>query len=422
MLGATPGDNECVPVVEGECGSVDLHVWNEYECCADSDCSEGYACLDNKCTNIDIWDNFFGYDVCTDSDNGFDILVPGTTNHKHYLMGFVSLDELKRDECDPTDNTKIIEYACDETKHIITQTLSCGDGKECITEEGASYCKEVSTPSEPGCATFSDEAVTFKIDNALTSETANVVLKEGEEVEMFGAKVKLIDFIPTYSCPAGWQTQDECSVSFETVKFELSVAGQSYEFNLPMGHIALMENILVKVMDASYTLGQCGPVQPQVEYDTLNMEAGWNMFSVPYSEVTLEGATGSCMDVCSFTGTNFLAFTEYLDFLGVYYNFLETNELTSGVAYFLNTSEACELNLPIVDNAQYSYAGKTLKSGVNSLGGPYTTINVEEALSGCNVVGLATYLNGYWVNTDLTALEPGKGYLVQVDGDCIMSG
>ena len=41
-------NGQCVPVL-CPCGEIDDHRCIEYECCADTDCPEGQACVDNEC-------------------------------------------------------------------------------------------------------------------------------------------------------------------------------------------------------------------------------------------------------------------------------------------------------------------------------------------------------------------------------------
>lgn len=49
---------ECEPLhacetLEGECGYAENHTWIEYECCEDADCEQGYACIEDLCTEIE---------------------------------------------------------------------------------------------------------------------------------------------------------------------------------------------------------------------------------------------------------------------------------------------------------------------------------------------------------------------------------
>ena len=42
-------DGQCLQVQEKECGYVDAHKWNNYQCCEDTDCKEGESCVENTC-------------------------------------------------------------------------------------------------------------------------------------------------------------------------------------------------------------------------------------------------------------------------------------------------------------------------------------------------------------------------------------
>jgi len=66
--------SECKRVTLGTCGNVSDHVWVNYECCADSVCSENETCSGNKCTQVscpcgNITNHTcIKYECCADND------------------------------------------------------------------------------------------------------------------------------------------------------------------------------------------------------------------------------------------------------------------------------------------------------------------------------------------------------------------
>ncbi len=54
-------NGKCLPVQLGECGYVTNHAWHAYECCNDSACQQGRACINNSCVLYRIVANPSGY-------------------------------------------------------------------------------------------------------------------------------------------------------------------------------------------------------------------------------------------------------------------------------------------------------------------------------------------------------------------------
>lgn len=54
-------DGECIPIEVGDCGYIANHTWYDYECCNDSDCPIGEICYEHECILYRIETNETGY-------------------------------------------------------------------------------------------------------------------------------------------------------------------------------------------------------------------------------------------------------------------------------------------------------------------------------------------------------------------------
>ncbi len=138
MLAATPANNHCTDVTAGECGYIANHQWNEYECCADSDCIGIESCSNHACvvtntcaSNADCADTAY----CTPTASGDKCLAITTGD-----CGYIEDHAWYNYECCDNGDCEAGQYCSGHTCIVNTSCqYECCSNSQCADDK---YCNE----------------------------------------------------------------------------------------------------------------------------------------------------------------------------------------------------------------------------------------------------------------------------------------
>ena len=150
---------------------------------------------------------------------------------------------------------------------------------------------------------------------------------------------------------------------------------------------------------------------------TVNLNAGWNAFSVPvYSpDDTMAEIVGSTCS--SSTVWRYDSATGKYSKVG---SLSVGSRLPSSVGLLVKVQASCSVTLG--GSYQVDFDGLSLYSGWNFIGAPSQPLNFKGVSAACSVTsGLWRYNSESHKYQKAEVLQPGEAYFVKVDGSCTLS-
>lgn len=139
---------------------------------------------------------------------------------------------------------------------------------------------------------------------------------------------------------------------------------------------------------------------------TIQFQTGWNMFSLPLATSLSYGDIATQCPVASYLW-------KYDSNSGHYE---KVQALQVGYGYWVKMKNSCSV---IVNGNSLQNSDHTYSNGWNQIGANTLSVSFGDISSGCTVTsGPWKYNPSTGQYEEATIIEPGKGYLVKVSGDC----
>lgn len=331
-------------------------VYKVYEYLCDSgsliarelECPSGQACDNGQCVDAESVE----FDFCTDSDIGKDYKTKGTTEAGRKTAADTILSSEKfEDKC--VDEQTIKEYYCSDTSKTGVEA-KCPAGEKCV--DGACISKTASACEE-------------------TDDGKNINKKGTTEVKQ-NSFVLSID-------------SDSC-VDEKTVN----------EFYCDNGTRSV--EAVVCAEDQICKDGECVAKPPEKKSLTIQLNKGWNLFSIPFDNAQI---SSTCE---GFTPVE----TWHYDIT----KWIHPSSLEAGKGYWFNSKTDCSIS---VQGDNFDINDLELKKGWNQIGSSSEKEEFSELLKSCDVTfDTRGYNAGTKKYVKAEKNIPGEGYFVQVGSEC----